>query len=388
MSTEQAQSTTGENKNFATLASDDEYARYFNELCFVFQRLVGCYRVDSNEKSYESALIVQYLRRLLHVVEVLRIKYTYRAGESRSLWVDLTESGFPNSAELRGLEVDLARRQDRLMEMPIRAILKRNLLDHLFKYQKDSSGMLAQLSERTYLEMLDRHKLFLPFTPGDLRLLGSDKKSGQRSYVFSWACYDFETNRPYLHLMTFEQNIDREPLDLMEDTWKEFIGVMEREGSRAPNVGILALAIDDAIEYIHPKILKRICIGPLYSRLLLEGRDANEADAKEMGIRSILQNAPRGKHDFVLFFTDEIVFSQRQEVTRSMLSPLGKVREIFAIHEQDPECYKRRASVVSQQVLLPHGLLQHLERAHQLSIPDFDSAKKLTFDETGVVHGI
>lgn len=381
--------------DFAILDSSDQYARYFNQLCLVFQRLLACYRKQSEHSDYElqpehtcyeAAAVSSYLRKLLYTIEVLRIKYTYQTSHERSLWVDLTESGFPNYAEITGISVDLENRKRRLREFPAASILKRTVLDHIFEHHTDPQELVCQLSERTYLEMLEREKLFLPFTPGEIKRKGENRNT--RSYVFSWACYDFKTNRPYIHVMTFDQDIQQQPLETSGPAAAKFLETVRAEGSRAPDVGVLAFAIDDALESIHPKIIKRICLGPLYSRLLLQGGEENLSDAREIAIRHVFDNYYQTNDDFVLFFTNDIVFSKRQEVTRSLLSPRGKIREIFAIESSDPECYAKRASVIHHHVLLPHSLLQHIGLKMQKNIPNFVKAKKLTFDARGEVHGI
>jgi len=164
--------------------------------------------------------------------------------------------------------------------------------------------------------------------------------------------------------------------------------VLRAEGSRAPDVGILALAIDDALDPIHPKIVKRLCIGPLYTPLLLAQRPTGDADAPSM-FATLLQQHGRRPDDFVLQLCDEIVFSKAQQVTRSLLSPRGKVREIFAITETDPECYARRASVVHHNVVMPHDLLQHVVPAILAGAPMLRRCRKITYDEAGamVIHG-
>ena len=139
--------------------------------------------------------------------------------------------------------------------------------------------------------------------------------------------------------------------------------MLRAEGSRAPDVGILALAIDDALDPIHPKILKRLCIGPLYTPLLLAQHPAGDADAPSL-FATLLQQHGRRPDDFVPAALRRDRLLKAQQVTRSLLSPRGKVREIFAITETDPECYARRASVVHHNVVLPHDLLQHRGTGH------------------------
>lgn len=376
------------NASFATLKGGDEYALYFHQLSSVFNRLLACYRTESDAESYEVEVAMDCLTRLLFTVQGLRMKYTYSPSVDRSLWVDLTESGFPNSAEISNIGTDFLSRKTRLQELPPMALLKRAMLDHLLIHREDPTELLWQMSERVYLESLDAEKLFLTFNQGPVVKRSGNTNANARSYVVSWSCYDFKTNRPYIHLMTFDQNADKQPLEEGGMSQHELQEVIRAEGSRAPDVQTLAMRIDDAIESIHPKILKRICIGPLYSRLLLEGREPSVSDPYETVFRNLLLRYARQLDDFILFFTYEIIISSRQQITRTLFAPGGRVREIFHIPVTDPECYERRASVVHHQILLPHFLLQHIDDAMEQSIPELRVGKKMAYNEKGEIYAI
>jgi hypothetical protein len=377
----------GADPNFATLGGHDEYRRYFDLLRTVVDRLRACYRAQEADASYEAGIVPGFVERLLTTIGALRVKYTHAASHARPLRVDLTASGFPNAMELSTLQQDLLQRRDRLLQLPTPAALKRAVLDRLFQDLADPPDLLAQLSERVYFDLLGEDPLFLPFTPGEVRLRATERT--HRSYVASWACYDFATNRPCVHVMTLDQDASEEPLEIRGAAYARLLEVLRAEGSRAPDVGILALAIDDALEPIHPKILKRLCIGPLYAPMLLDRRPPDPDDRVAALLGPLLQRHGRGPEDFVLELRDEIVFSKAQQVTRSLLAPRGKVREIFAITETDPECYARRASVVHHHVLLPHDLLQHMGPAVIATAPQLRRCRKITYDQAGavVIHG-
>lgn len=373
-----------DNPDFALLPNDD-YTRYFRLLARVFDLLAGSYRVDESENSYEAGVVKAYLARLLYTAQTLRVKYTHSPAHARLLWVDLTDSGFPNAQEISALSVDLLHREERLRDLPAESMLKELTLDYMFKYLEEPVDFLWQLAERSYLAMLDESKLFMPFMlePASIVKQPATRKD-MRTYLASWACYDFKTNRPYVHVMTFEQNNEADPLEHRKLNHAQLLEVIQAEGSRVPDVGILAMAIDDALEPIHPKILKRIGFGPLYTPLLLEqeGVVLNESQA---AILDLLKSYGT-EDDFVVFMIDEIVFSRRQSVTNSLFASGGRVRELFHIPESDPESYARRASVVHRSVLLPHALAQHLDEV-TARVPELENARVLSYDASGSVHG-
>ena len=374
--------------DFGVLEGNDAYAEYFNQLAGVCRQLLSYYRMENDENTYETVVITAYLQRLLYTVQALRMKFTYTPDINRALWIDLTESGFPNCAEISNISTDLLSRESRLRDIPASAIfLRRGILDHLLIRQEDPNMLLWQLSERTYLEMLDQEKLFLTFNQGEIIRRRED--AHVRSYVTSWACYDFQTNCPYIHILTFDQDTDVQPIEEEGETRLELLEVLRSEGSRAPTVNILAMQIDDAIETIHPKVLKRISLGPLYSRLLFEGYNAESVvDPREPVMRELLMNYARRREDFVLFFTQEIIFSQRQDVRKSTFLRGSRVREIFFIPDAGSATYQYRASVVHEQVLLPHMLLQHISQDAESQIQGFANAKKITYSEKGIINAI
>ncbi len=371
--------------DFVTLDSEDDYARYFNQLSLVFKRLLACYAHVGGGDSQEAADVSRFLVQLLHTIELLRFKYTCRHQADRSLWVDLSESGFPNFAEISAIETDLLKREERLLELPGESSLKRSIVDFMFARQAEPAELLADLSERVYLERLVCHDLFLPFSPGEIELCGTNHET--RSYTFSWGCYDYATNRPYLHVFSFEQDKDAPALTTNAVARDQFFDLMRAEGSRAPDVGVLAMAIDEA-GLVRPKILKRICIGPLYVSGIVRKREPNAADPREVVLCGLFDRYAASPQEFMLFFTEEIVFSKRQEVGRSLLSPLGKVRQIFSIAEDDADAYARRASVVYHNVLTSHRLLRAFTPEDIAAVPDLSKCRRFVFDDRGAVHGL
>jgi len=356
----------------AVLTARDEYAQYFNHLCTVFTRMLSCYG-DNHNGGYEQISIRIYLNKLLYSIQALRKKYTYNP--AGSLKIDLTDSGFPNFLEMSYLATDLMNRQDRLIALPPPTMLKGAILDHLFRHKEDPKDLLWQMSEREYFQMLDPDKLFLPFTPGKLELLSEDKLT--RSYLYSWGCYDFKSNRPYFHILTFEQDKSADPLHWKGVNFHQFVEIVKAEGSRVPDVGLLALAIDNDLEPIHPKVLKRICIGPLHSRLTCVESD---------GLCNVLSQHARNQDDFILLAKDEVVFSVRQQELAAGAFSARRVREIYYLPESDLELYEAKASTIHHYMLLPHSVLQHMESAGVAK--QYEKYRKLSFDARGNVHGV
>ncbi|MBX4205355.1 MAG: hypothetical protein KW788_04205 [Candidatus Doudnabacteria bacterium] len=291
----------------------------------------------------------------------------------------MSESGFPNHAEFARLETDMLTRDSQLLDIPTETLLKLALLDHMFAKHEESADLLWQLSERAYLDGLDPTRLFLAYTGGEL-LRQTDTKT-TRAYTYSWACLDFETNRPYLHVMGFEQDKDTDPLEDSPTLFRQFLKVVRAEGSRIPDMQILGASIDEALTAIHPKIIKRVSIGPLYSPLLLNG----DTDETEKYACTLLSHYSHRTSDFMLTLTTEVLFSESQKPTRGIFSS-KRVMEIFHIPFTDEEAFRRRASMVRTNIMLPHVVNQHLT-AEDAKVLIPAGARIVTYDEEGDVHG-
>ncbi len=376
--------------DFALLEGNDDYTRYFNILMKAWSLLLGLYKQRGSEDTFEARKIERSLERLLYTVRALRMKYSHTPADKRLLWVDLSDSGFPNAQDIGNLSVDLIKRQERLRDLMPVSMLKHIALDHMMKEQVEPTDVLWQISERTYLEMLESEKLFLPFNmvAEDIAIRPTKDRRGPRSYSCAWSCYDFRSNRPFVHLLTFDQDKDERPLEKGGPNQLKLLEVIQAEGSRVPDVGILAMAIDGALETIHPKILKRVGFGPLYTPFLLEKevkqpRDETLLDPPSDKPKVLLELLSQYAEDdeFILCFTDEIVFSKQQRIL-----PTSHVREIFYLPNDDPEAYAKRASVIHKYVLMPHSVSQHLTSEIIGQVPELQNAQVVTYDTMGGIY--
>jgi hypothetical protein len=375
--------------DFALLEGSDAYANYFNLLTKCWSLLLDLYAKRGSADTFEARKIARSLERLLYTVKALRMKYSHNP-VGRMLWIDLSDSGFPNAQDIGNLSVDLIKRQERLRDLPPISMLKHIALDRMMKERRDPINEIWQISERQYLEMLEDSKLFLPFNmqADDIAIRPTKDRRGPRSYSCAWSCYDFRSNRPYVHLLTFDQDRDVKPLEKGGPNQVKLFEVLQSEGSRVPDVGILAMAIDGAIETIHPKILKRIGFGPLYAASLLEKEVSYPHDdalleppSEKPKLLLDLLKEHAEPDEFILCFKDEIVFSKQQRIT-----PTSHVREVFYLPSDDPETYAKRASVIHKFVLMPHSVSQHLSSDIIQQVPEFQQAQMITYDTQGTIY--
>lgn len=370
-------SVTKDDPAFSLLKSPEAYERYFAILKRALRELDAIYRYPGSEARLESRVALEFIERLATTVAALELKYAFSTPERRPLWIDLATSGLPNAQDLSHLALDVKARDQRRLTLPVASALKQLILDYMFKYHDEPVDFLRQLAERAYFDKIEAQAVFLPFCLSRTPLVKQASKNPHaRSYTLSWGCYDYTFNRPYVHLMTFEQDNEDTPLEKQQENYRALLKLIESEGSRAPDIGILAMAIDDASERIHPKMIRRISIGPLYTPLLFEAMASVREEL--LPIRALFERYA-GPDDFILSFTDEIIFSKRQQVSRSLFAPGGRVREVFHIPEHDPVSFARRASVVHKHVLAPHAIAQHLTPELCEQIYELKYAKVMTY---------
>ena len=339
--------TLEESGDFVHLAGDTEYHKYFDLLLRASTLLGSWYQRVVDGAGDEEKIVSSFLNKLLYTIKLLSLKHS--CGDEPKLRLDLNGSGYPHLIGIMAVESDLRRRSEELRSIDSQPVLKQAMLAHMFEKNEEPTELLATMSLRRYFEFLDESKILLPFTPGELLLKTENETS--RNYVFSWVCYDVNTNVPHVYIMSFDQDKIEEPLHNGGSSHARFMDVVRGEGSRVPALDIVAIGIDNCIESIHPKILKRIKLGPLVSVAYSREEHPLLAYLRTYGEEG----------DFAFHIRDEMVYSQRQVQKKSGWLTSGEVREIFAVPRDNAECSEAGVSRINRMLLLPHHIMQNLD---------------------------
>lgn len=373
------------------------YRDYVRLLERVFENLGRYYEAAEKEgKTREEESMALYAHKFLATIRSLRLKYLFSPVYLARPGVDLTESGFPHFYDITQLDADLSTRDERLPKLPELESLKGMLLEHLMtippqemteRHREKELQYLWQISERAYLEGLDIRTQFFQFTPGKLIPVGKEEfaEDGRRSYAFSWGCYDTESNRPAAYVLLFTQDESERPLDALDNpAYVQFLESVRHIAARAPmNLSAIATRLDESFKNLYPKGLKRFSIGPLVAPMLHKGMIAEkDGDSLVHRLMPIFKRADLDDEDFVLFFSTEFVFSEREEIPHSLL-PFGrqKARQIFFVPKNDRALFKRGATTFGQYALMPHRLRQHLTESEVREMPLMHGAEFLIYDE-------
>jgi hypothetical protein len=369
-----------ERGDFVELESSDDYARYFNHLTRVFQILISWYKNLIDGGATEERLVTGFLKRMLFNVDMLRLKHYHNPHNQPHL--DLNASGFPHILTIMELEADLRIKPERLPTLSPRNTLIELMLNEMFEKRQEPIELLRQMAETEYYTLLDENKLLLAFTPGVLELR-EDRRPGYRKYQYSWACYDPHSNMIHMHLFAFDHDKTEEPLQSRGPAFNRFLQVIKTEGSRAPTVGVLASSIDEALISVHPKVLKRVRIGPITCP-----RFSRESNPESM-LGFLKQYGE--EDDFAVRLASEIIISERQvERSRGLLSfgRAKRVREHFAIPDPDADlqCFTQQASQVYDHLFLPHAVLQ--EVVGDPNFAPYEAMQKVVYTRKGELHAV
>jgi hypothetical protein len=377
------------------------YTVYLGLLADAFKGLLAYYgEVEREAQTSEGESMALYVQKILATVYALRLKHSFSPAYFARPGVDLADSGFPHFHDIMTLDADLSTRSERLPKLPEVELSRQMLLEYLMhpgteapvRQSEECRKLLWQIAERAYLEYINLRQQFFRFTPG--KLLTADpasfsKEKGRRAYHFSWGCYDSQRNRPCVYFMLMTQDEKDTPLDHPDNPeYVRFLQAVDNIASRAPEeLSPIATRLDEAFRTLYPKALKRFCIGPLVSPLLWDGDGTVARAPLAQILLPCFTRAELAQNDFALFFSTEMVISEREEMPATLRSVLGmdKARQIFHVPKNDRKSLRRGASAYNVYGILPHRLRQHLSDemlAEIQNLLDAEELEMLTYQRT------
>jgi hypothetical protein len=333
--------------DYVSLPHADAYATYYNQIARAFSLVQRWSHEHLAADSPDAVLLALFLDRLLQSIELLRLRYRY--ARDSALRLDLNASGLPHSTELVRLAMEAETVQEWKARLPPASLLKEQALDALFASQDLPHEQLQQLATWHYLDALPGARFMGPYFFAGLRSVGTQGK--RTRHVAAWACYDSEENLPAFYLLEFEFSGRERDLAEGAEFHRDFLARIERETRHQPPLAVLATALDEAFDTVHPKALRRLRLGPF-----IFPRFSFDEDALAELLRT------RGDpDDFALSVTSEVIVSSRELVKeKAGLFRPAKVRELFKIAEGDLACWDRKLSALARFRFLPHRLWQVL----------------------------
>lgn len=316
-----------------------------------------------------------YLAALSGTFQALSMKYLMTGRDTGqffgSLAIDRVESGFPVFRELLTMANDAAQARRHLDGMPGRAELKDRMIREIVGDLSIPTRLQFAMSQRLYYEAVYDGDLF--WAQNDPQAIFAGKAhGGHNKYLVHWAVYDSQINLPVVYLLEVEDSADR-GLPKDERRWPKLQSHLMAQSLGGLKLLTIAQGIDVDFDDLHPKRLRRIHIGPMYS----------SAFTRQSGpIREVLEQAraPEGA-DWALAWTVEELESER--VTEERKGWFGSVqREIFALDPFAGRGAETGATRTERALILPQRPFQALVERNP---PGFRDVRKYVVGAGGRV---
>lgn len=255
----------------------------------------------------EARILGQYLGGIIATFRALNDKYlmTGKAEAASRLTIDRHESGFPVAQELMMMAVDAQQADKHLAGMASEAELKDRMIRTIVGELKLPVGLQFALSQRLYFEALKEGGLFWLRNDADAQWLG--QAGDRRKYLVHWAVWDTGVNLPVVYLMDVEDS-GKKPLPNDDYRWPQLQQKVLAQSVGGLKLLTIATGFDTDFEALHPRRLRRITLGPMYSASFT---------LQSGPISRVLEDAraPEGQ-DWALVWTVEDLVSDREEVVK------------------------------------------------------------------------
>ena len=255
----------------------------------------------------EARVLGGYLAGVIGTFRALSLKYlmTGKAEAASRLTIDRHESGFPVAQELMVMALDAAQVEKHLAGMPSEAEIKDRMIRTIVGELKIPAGLQFSLSQRLYFEALQAGGLF--WARNDPVAQWIEAAGERRHYLVHWAVWDSAINLPVVYLMDVEDS-GKKPLPNDDYRWPPAQAKFLAQSVGGLKLLTIATGFDTDFEDLHPRRLRRITLGPMYSASFT---------LQSGPISRVLEDAkaPEGQ-DWALVWTVEDLVADREEMVK------------------------------------------------------------------------
>lgn len=292
--------------------------RYFAK----FERITGhLLRVASEVEAEgqltrsEARILGRYLTAITNTFRALNYKYlmTGRAEGSPHLTFDRHESGFPVAQELMLMALDAAQAGKHLAGMAAEAELKDRMVRQIVRDLEPPVALQFALSQRLYYEALavgirehlNKGGLFWARNDPDAQWI--EDVGARRHFLVHWAVYDTQVNLPVVYLLDVEDS-GKTSLPNDDRRWPQAQAHLMAQSVMGLKLLTIAQGFDKDFSGLHPKRLRRITLGPMYSHdFTLQSGPISQVLADAQGSDA---------EDWALVWTVEDLISDREEAVK------------------------------------------------------------------------
>ena len=350
------------------------YFAKFDKITGHLNRVAAVMQAEGELNRDEVEILATYLQGIAFTFRALSMKYLLVGRDTGkffgSLEMDNRESGFPVFNELLVMANDAQQARRHLENMPSADKLKQEMVEQIISERQIPTKLQFALSQRLYYEELLKGHMF--WAQNDPQLLWLSGAYPRTRYLLHWAVYDSQVNLPTIYLLELEDT-GRTALPRDERRWPEVQAHLMGQALGGLKLLTIAKGFDEAFDDLHPKRLRRLHLGPMYSHSF----------TRQSGpLRDVLAEAqaPQGQ-DWALAWTDEVLESERVVEERS--GWFGTVeREVFALDPFSGRGVDSGATWMQRSIILPERPYQVLA---EKTPPGFASVTKYVVSPGGRV---
>ena len=285
------------------------YFAKFERITGHLLRVTGEVEAEGQLTRTEARILGRYLTALTGTFRALSYKYlmTGRSEGSASLTFDRHESGFPVAQELMMMALDAAQVQKHLGGMASTVELKDRMVRQILRDLTVPVQLQFALAQRLYYEALalavdQAGGIFWPKNDPDVQFIR--ELPGRRHFLLHWAVYDTQLNLPVVYLMDVEDS-GKKPLPRDDRRWPMVQAHLMAQSAMGLKLLTIAQGFDKDFNGLHPKRLRRMTLGPMYS---------HDFTLQSGPISQVLSDAKAADgDDWALVWTVEDLLSEREE---------------------------------------------------------------------------
>ncbi len=351
------------------------YFRKFEAITGHLGRVATVMEREGTLSRMDVKAVAQFVRAITGTFRALSLKYLMTGRStgvfSGALEIDRVESGFPAFTEILTMANDAQQARNHLNGMMDPAQLKDAMVRQIVGSLEVPTKLQFAMSQRLYYEALLGESLFWVQNDPRAQWL-NDLPNSRRAYLLWWAVYDSQVNLPIVYLMDVEDS-GKKALPADDRRWPEVQRHLMAQSVGGLKLITIASGFDRDFPDLHPKRLRRVRIGPMYS---------NAFTLQSGAMQQVLEqaNAPAGE-DWSLAWTLESLRSERVErVSSGWFSTVD--REIFALDPFSDHVEETGGSEVERAIIMPTRPYQMLA---ELAPSGFGNFRKFVVAPSGQV---
>ena len=350
--------------------------RYFDKFEAIIGhlgRVAATLEAEDRLSKRDVEVMTRYIVSLNYTFKALAHKYHFsgRFAHAGKLTFDRVDSGFPVHNELLAMASDAAQADRHLQGMQSVQALKQDMVRVILNEQEIPTKLQYALSQRLYYEELSKGELFWPRNDPQAIWLGNQKKM-HRDFMIHWAVYDSQINLPTIYMMELEDT-GRIGLPKDDSRWPEVQAHLMAQALGGLKLLTIAKGFDEDFDDLHPKFMRRIHVGPMYSRAFtLQTGPLRDILAEAAGVAGL---------DWALSWTTETLLSQETRTEKSGWFSTVE-REVFRLDKDNLDDDAPGATRVEHALILPQRAYQVLRHRNP---PGLRRVKRYVVGENGRV---